>query len=143
MNTRLLGTICSLGALVVLADGFRPSGMGAPDAQFGDRFTALAYVLFGLGGICGIAGLIKLNALGTKATARAMGFLPMIGFTAFILGDGLRAAGLTTAESPITGVLAAIGWIAMLAGMLIVGILTLAAKSWRAGSASCHCSPLW
>ena len=131
MNTRLLGTVCIVGALAVLVDSFRPTGMGAPEVQFGDRFTALAYVLFGIGGICGIAGLIKLNALGMKATARAMGFLPMIGFAAFILGDGLRAAGLTTADSPITGVFAAIGWITMLAGMLVVGILTIAAKSWR------------
>jgi hypothetical protein len=88
-------------------------------------------MLFGIGGICGIAGLIKLNALGMKATARSMGFLPMIGFAAFILGDGLRAAGLTTADAPITGVFAAVGWIAMLAGMLVVGILTIAAKSWH------------
>ncbi len=106
MNSRLLGTICSIGALVVLVDGFRPSGMGSSEAQFGDRFTALAYALWGIGGICGIAGLIKLNALGTKATARAMGFLPMIGFAAFILGDGLRAAGLLTADAPTMGVLA-------------------------------------
>ena len=131
MNTRLLGTICILGALAVLADGFRPTGMGATEAQFGDRFTALAYAIFGLGGICGIAGLIQLNALGPKTTARAMGFLPMIGFAAFVLGDGLRAAGLLTADTPVLGVFAAIGWIAMLAGMLVVGILTIAAKSWH------------
>ncbi|MDP9314896.1 MAG: hypothetical protein M3R24_29170 [Chloroflexota bacterium] len=130
MNTRLLGTICILGSFAVLAEGFRPSGMGAAEAQFGDRFTALSYAIFGIGGICGIAGLIQLNALGPKTTARAMGFLPMIGFAAFILGDGLRAAGLLTADTPII-IFAAIGWIAMLAGMLVVGILTIAAKAWR------------
>lgn len=131
MNTRLLGTICMIGAFAVLADGFRPSGMGAAEAQFGDRFTALAYAIFGLGGICGIAGLIQLNGLGPKTTARAMGFLPMIGFAAFVLGDGLRAVGFLTTDSLVIGVAAAIGWIAMLAGMLVVGILTIAAKSWR------------
>ncbi len=131
MNTRLLGTICSIGALAVLLDGFRVAGMGSSEAQFGDRFTALAYALWGIGGICGIAGLIKLNALGTKATARAMGFLPMIGFAVFVLVDGLRAVGLISADAPIIRPLAGIGWLTMLAGMLVVGILTIAAKSWR------------
>jgi hypothetical protein len=131
MNTRLLGTLCIAGALAVIVDGFRFSGLMASETGFGDRFTALAYLLFGIGGICGIASLIKLNALGTKATARAMGFLPMIGFAGFILGDGLRAAGLATVESPIIMAFAGIAWIGMFTGMLVVGILTIAAKTWR------------
>ena len=131
MNTRVLGSLCIVGALAVLAEGFRATGLGSSEAQFGDGFTALAYAIWGIGGICGIAGLIKLDALGTKVTARAMGFLPMIGFAAFVLGDGLRAAGLLTPDATIYSTLAAIGWITMLAGMLIVGILTVAAKSWR------------
>ncbi len=131
MNTRVLGTICSIGALAVLVEGFRPTTIGSSAAQFGDTFTALAYALYGIGGICGIAGLIKRNALGTKATARAMGFLPMIGFAAFVLGDGLRAAGLLPPDAPIYGMVAGIAWLTMLAGMLVVGILTVAAKSWH------------
>ena len=131
MNIRALGTICSIGALAVIVDGFRVAGMESSEAQFGDKFTALAYAIFGLGGICGIAGLIKLNALGPKTTARAMGFLPMIGFAAFVLGDGLRTVGLITPDMPIYGILAAIGWLTMLAGMLVVGILTVAAKAWQ------------
>lgn len=130
MNTRFLGTICSIGALAVLIDGFRPTTIGSSAAPFGDTFTALAYALYGIGGICGIAGLIKLNALGTTATARAMGFLPMIGFAAFVLGDGLRAAGLLTPDAPLYGTVAGIAWLTMLAGMLVVGILTVAAKAW-------------
>jgi hypothetical protein len=131
MNTRLLGTICIVGTLAVLVEAFRLSGMESSEAQFGDRFTALAYALWGIGGIGGIAGLIKLNALGTKATARAMGFLPMIGFAMFVLVDGLRAVGVIPVDAPIIGPLAGIAWITMLAGMLIVGILTIAAKSWH------------
>lgn len=131
MNTRLLGTVCMVGALAVIVDGVRLTLTGTPSAQFGDRLTGLAFVLYGIGGICGIVGLLKLNALGMKVTARAMGFLPMIGFAAFILGDGLRAADLTTADAPITNVLTSVAWITLLTGMLVVGILTIAAKSWR------------
>jgi hypothetical protein len=130
MNTRLLGSLCILGSFAVLADGFRDTGLSSSGAQFGDSFTALAYAIWGIGGICGIVGLIRLDALGARATARAMGFLPMIGFAAFVLGDGLRAAGLLTTET-LYSTLAGIGWIMMLAGMLIVGILTIAAKSWH------------
>ncbi len=129
MNTRVLGAVCIVGTLAVLVDGFRPTGASA--GQFGDSFTSLAYALWGMGGICGLAGLIKLNALGTKAMARALGFVPMIGFAAFVLGDGLRTAGLLTADAPVYLMLTAIGWLTMLAGMLVVGILTIAAKSWR------------
>jgi len=131
MNTRLLGTLCIAAALIALGDGFRDTGLDSSAAPFGDRFTALAYALWGIGGICGIAGLIKLDALGTKAPARAMGFLPMIGFAAFVLAGGLVAAGLLALDDAVYSTLAAIGWVMMLAGMLIVGILTIAAKFWR------------
>ena len=129
MHTRVLGTVCIVGTLAILVDGFRTTGASA--GQYGDSFTSLAYALWGIGGICGLAGLIKLNALGTKAMARALGFIPMIGFAAFVLGDGLRTAGLLTADAPVYLGITAIGWLTMLTGMLVVGILTIAAKSWR------------
>jgi hypothetical protein len=81
--------------------------------------------------VCGVIGLIRQNALGTNAIARAVGLLPLLGFLAFILGDGLKASGLIKVDDSLYLLLSGFAWIAMLAGMLIVGILTIAAKTWR------------
>ncbi|MDQ4078354.1 MAG: hypothetical protein M3220_19170 [Chloroflexota bacterium] len=124
MNTRLLGTVFIIATLVVIADGLRSGGEL-------DRLSALAYSIWGIGGVCAIVGLIKLNALGSNTVARALGLLPLIGFAAFTVGDGLRLAGFITAEDSLFFVLAGLAWISMLAGMLLVGILTIAAKTWR------------
>jgi len=97
----------------------------------GDTATEITYMLFGIGGMCGITGLIKLNALGTNTVARALGFVPLIGFAAFALGSALTLGGLVASGDTLYTVLASIGWIMMLVGMLIVGIMTIAAKNWQ------------
>src|SRR5512146_1604962 len=71
MNTRFLGIMFALGALVVGINGLRNDDL--------DMVTSLCYVIWGLGGICGMIAMIRLNALGSNAIARGVGFLPMIG----------------------------------------------------------------
>ena len=71
----------------------------------------------------GVSGLIRLNALGNNAIARTIGFLPLLGFAAFILGEGLRLVGFISLDDALYNTLAGIAWIAVLAGMLVVGKL--------------------
>lgn len=127
MNTRFLGTLCIAGTLAILIDGFRLTALGLENL---DRVSSLAYMLWSIGGICAIVGLIKLNALGSNTVMRALAFLPIIGFVIFILMDGFKASGMLTQDS-VYNSLVGIGWIVLLAGMLVVGILVIAAKAWR------------
>jgi hypothetical protein len=130
MNTRFLGTIFVIGTLVVMVGSVLNSVSGVSNSA-PSTFDSLAYFIWSLSGICGIAGLIRLNALGPNAVARAFGFLPMIAFAFGVVAEGLRLIGLLSPQSSIYSALISIFWVGILAGMLIVGILTIAAKNWR------------
>ena len=125
MNNRFLGIAMIIGVLLIFADSLTNG------PALGEASTELTYMLFGIGGMCGVAGLIQLNALGTNTVARALGFVPLIGFAAFVLGSALTLGGLITPGDTLYNILASIGWIMMLVGMLIVGIMTIAAKNWQ------------
>lgn len=127
MNSRLLGTVCIVGTLALMVEGFRRTGSGPGSI---DTLSSLAYVVWSIGGICAIIGLIKLHALGSNTVMRALAFLPIIGFVVFILMDGLKVSGML-AQGQVYNSAIGIGWIILLAGMLIVGILVIAAKNWR------------
>ncbi|OGO39452.1 MAG: hypothetical protein A2W35_18360 [Chloroflexi bacterium RBG_16_57_11] len=127
MNTRFLGMIFVIGTLFIFLNGFRIWGTSSP---FPDTLSSLAYLLWGISGVCGIFGLIRLNALGSNAVARAFGFLPIIGFASMVVGECLHLLGLINADDPLYNMLSAIGWIGILVGMLVVGILTIAARTW-------------
>jgi hypothetical protein len=128
MNTRFLGTIFLTSSTIVLLNGLRAIAQGIE--PYADTWGSVAYFLWGIGGVCGILGLIRLNALGNNPLARAIGFLPLLGFAAFILGEGLRLAGFINLNDVLYNTLIGFAWIAVLAGMLVVGILTIAAKRW-------------
>jgi len=123
MNTRVLGSVLIVSSLIVALNSFRPDDL--------DTIGAVALLLWSIGGVCGIFGLMRQNALGSNAVARAVGFLPMLGFFTIILSDSLRLAGFSQLGDPLNNTLAAIGWMGILAGMLVVGIITIAAKTWH------------
>jgi len=127
MNTRSLGLIFVFGTLFIFFNGFRIWGT---TSEYPDMLSSLTYLIWGISGICGIFGLIRLNALGSNAVDRAFGFLPIIGFAAMIVGESLYLLGLVNGEDPLYSMLSAIGWIGTLVGMLVVGILTIAARTW-------------
>jgi hypothetical protein len=129
MSTRFLGIAFLVGSLIVMLNGFRASALEI--RPFENTLGAASYFLWGIGGICGILGLMRLNVLGTNTLARAAGLIPLVGFTAFVVGEGLRLAGFINMENPLYTTLGSIAWIAILGGMLIVGILTIAVKTWR------------
>ena len=123
MSTRVLGSILIVGSLAVALNSFRSS-----DAF--DLISSIALMLWCIGGVFGLIGMLRLNALGQNPVARAFGFLPILGFVTILLADSLRLAGVYPMGTPVNNALAAIGWIAILAGMLVVGIITIAAKTW-------------
>jgi hypothetical protein len=127
MKNRFLGIALIISAVIVILNGFRtPNRTG----QEIDSLTHAVYFLWGIGGICGVLGLIRTNALGSNAVARTLGFLPLLGFASFVLADGLYLLGLFDGTEPLFNTLVGIGWVGMMVGMLVVGILTIAARAW-------------
>jgi hypothetical protein len=124
MNTRLLGTICIIGSILAVLNAFRVSALG----QDFDTIDLIVGSFWAVGGIAALVGMIQLSAVGSNTVVRALAFVPIIGFVLLILANIIQAAGLVTTD---TNTLAGIGWLAQLAGMVLVGILTIAAKSWQ------------
>ena len=123
MNTRFLGIICIVGSVIAVLDAFRVSALG----KNYDDVTLITISLWCIGGIAALVGMIQLNAVGSNTVVRALTFLPIIGFVLLILGGVLQLAGAITPENTIFS----IGWLALYSGMVLVGILTIAAKVWR------------
>jgi hypothetical protein len=129
MNTRWLGILLVISSLIVMLNNFRTAAIGVK--PYTDTLGNVAYLLWGIGGVCGVIGLIRQNALGTNAIARAVGLLPLLGFVAFIVSSGLEVVGFFRLDDPLYMTLSGLAWMAVLAGMLVVGILTIAARTWR------------
>jgi hypothetical protein len=121
MITRFFGAVLMAGSLAVMVNSFIP----------GSTSGGIPLLLWSIGGVCGILGLLRLDALGTNAVARALGFIPVLGFATLLVNLGLEVAGFYKIGDPLNNTLATIAWIGILAGMLIVGILVIAAKTWK------------
>ena len=117
MNSRLLGILCMLGGAAMI--------IGALVwGEFANTPGIIAGILWALGSIAGLVGLIQLGALGNSPLSRALGFVPIIGFGLIAVGSVLHLAGIVDDQSTFFGV----GWAVQMAGMLLVGILTIAAR---------------
>lgn len=125
MNTRFLGAICMIGSIVATSDGLRWAAVGAEDF---DTLALVANTLWAIGGICGLLGLIMLNGVGRKTTVRVLVFVPIAGFVLLIVGNVMQLAGVVDTN---TNTPAGLGWLFELAGMVLVGILAIAAKTWH------------
>ena len=64
MSTRWLGIAMIIGTLAFIVQDL------IYDVEMGNTSSRLALLLFCVGGICGVTGLIKLNALGSNTVAR-------------------------------------------------------------------------
>jgi hypothetical protein len=118
MNTRLLGILCIVGSLIELVANWVQLDDNPGDDIFG--------LFWGIGVLAGLLGLIQANAVGSNPVVRAVAFLPIIAVaSAIVVGIGVQF-GATTYDSTL-GTFAYFGW---LAGMILVSILTIAAKTW-------------
>jgi hypothetical protein len=123
-NNRLLGTVCMLGGAVAVMDSLRWWVLGLSDS---DTLTGIVFIVWAIGSIAGLLGLIALNVVGASPVTRALAMLPVLGFALLAATSVLQLAGLIGADNPIFGV----GWLLIYGGMVLVAILTLAAKTWR------------
>ncbi len=123
-NNRLLGTVCMLGGAVAVMDSLRWGVLGLSAS---DTLTGIAFIVWAIGSIAGLLGLIALNVVGASPMTRALAMLPVLGFALLAAMSLLQLAGLIGADNPIFGV----GWLLIYGGMVLVAILTLAAKTWR------------
>ena len=124
MNNRLLGTLCMLGGAVALVDSLRWGMLGL---SVNDTLTQIAIIVWSIGSIAGLQGLIVLNVVGASPVTRALALLPALGFALLAAASLLQLPGLIGNDHPIFGV----AWLLEVAGMVLVAILTLAAKTWR------------
>ena len=124
MNPRLLGLVCLVSsALAAISILFFQVRFGTPPTN------AISYVivlLWPLGAMAGLTGLIQSNGVGSNPVVRAVAFLPVIGFGFTLVAVLADASGI----GPPFNVLTPIGFIVFIIGMVLVGILTIAAKTW-------------
>ena len=129
MNTRLFAIICVIGSFVAIADGLRLVGTGHQDISGYRHLDTIQYItqiVWCIGILCGLIGLIRLGATGNKPIFRYLAYLPVLGYVIAIIALFLGLGGLEGPDNP----LGAPGQILAMAGMLIVGILVIAAKKW-------------
>lgn len=125
MNTRFLGVLCMLGSVLYVLDALRMLVLDIPSF---DTMNLVAGTLWAIGGICGLLGMIRQEAVGGNIVARVLACVPIVGFGLLIVGNALQLANLVTTE---TNTVAGFGWIFLLAGMVLVAILTIAARQWQ------------
>jgi hypothetical protein len=117
MNTRVLGTLCLIANAIWVLDSVRWLFRG-----FGfDRLDTAVGIIAAIGGICGILGLIALKATGALPLIRLLSYLPILGFLFFI------AAMLGNSQDGSSQLIA---FMIQAGGMLLVGILALASRTW-------------
>lgn len=126
MNTRLLGILCIVGSLLAVVGAllFR--------LRYDSASTGMGLVvgsLMSLGIIAGLIGLIQLNAVGSNPVVRAVAFLPIIGVVLSNVGQFARVSGVSSSDS-ILSIVGFAGFFGFLAGLVLVSILTVAAKTW-------------
>ena len=125
MNNRSLGIICIIGSVIWVLDNVRWVVLGLKEF---DTISTGVNMIWAISAICAVVAIIRLSAVGTSPIVRGLACVPIIGFVASILGDIMLLAGFSTASAnPLIG----IGWLFQPAGMVLVGVLVIAARSWQ------------
>jgi hypothetical protein len=127
MNNRILGTLCAILSVFQVIEGIRWATFHLTTS---DTFSLVVNILFDVGAICGPWGLLYLKGTGSNKVFVVLTFLPIIGFLADLINNVQQMMKSATPDSPLS----IVGGLLMLLGMLVVGILTIAAKQltgWR------------
>ncbi|MFN8472012.1 MAG: hypothetical protein U0822_07465 [Anaerolineae bacterium] len=128
MNNRQLGLAGMLGGLAFLAIHLRHLITGVPlGGATIDRPDDALYLIFSLGALCIFWGMYRASITGAGWLRRAAVFVPMLGFALMIVGSLLDLTGLAvpTNNGPV-----AVGWLLIMAGTLLVALLTLFSPVW-------------
>jgi hypothetical protein len=124
MNSRVLRTLCMLGALAGVAEGVRVVlGRDLPDT-----LTHLLGIPFAVGIICGILGMMALKIAGTSTTARIVfGVMLLAGIAQLLLAFISLAIDLPQDLEDLGETVA--GMVLVL-GALITGIMAVRTEQW-------------
>ena len=129
MNTRLLGTLSIIASAIMIADGVRLVMTGHQSVsgfRDHDTISIVVQLVSAIGGLCAVIGLIALKATGRNPIFRWLSYLPAVGYAALIVGFLIGLAGVPITKNPI-GIF---GQLMAQGGMLVLGILVIAAKTW-------------
>jgi hypothetical protein len=131
MNARLLGILCIVGSLAAFADGLRMVAIGTThEGTFRDPDALnylLSMVIWYIGLLCGMLGIIALRATGANIIFRLLSWLPVVGSAVAGVGGLFGLAGVPVSENvPLQ-----VGGDLYMVGLLVVSILVLAARVWR------------
>jgi hypothetical protein len=127
MNNRILGMLCLGLSVFQLFDGIRWATF---HLTANNPLSLILGILLDIGGLCGLWGLLYLSGTGTNKIFQAITFLPVIGFLADLINNLQQLVSTAAPDSPLS----IVGGLLILLGMLVVGILTIAAKrltGWR------------
>jgi hypothetical protein len=123
MKIRILGTLCVIGSVLQVMDGIRWATFHITS---GDSLSLIIDILFSIGALCALWGLLILEVTGTKRIFQVLTVIPMIGFLANMVNDFQQLAKVALPDDPLS----IVGGLLSLLGLLVVGILTIAAKRW-------------
>ena len=118
MDTRLLGILCIAGSVIWVLAALLGLAFGAPESS-----DDIPNLFWAIGAVAGLVGMIQGNAVGSNPAVRAVAFVPIIALVAMIVTGIAR---LFDATVPHYDSL----YFGLLAGMILVSILTIAAKTW-------------
>lgn len=118
MNPRYLGILCIAGSLIGAVAKLVGLASGVPESS-----NVIAGLLLFIGALAGLVGMIQANAVGSNPVVRAVAFLPVIALVAHLVENIARWFDPTVAYSNII-------YFGLFAGMILVSILTIAARTW-------------
>ena len=124
MRTRILGIICIVASSIWTLDALRGVALGLDDV---DSLGSLAGTIWAVGSVCAVVGMLRLHVVGANAAVRVLACVPIVGFVLLVAGVR-QLADVVTTDMNVT---AAFGWLFQLAGTVLLGILTIAARIWR------------
>lgn len=128
MSNRTLGLAGILGGLAFLTIHLRHLITGVPlGGATIDRLDDTLYVVWSLGALCILWAMYRGGVTGAGWLRRAAIFVPMLGFALMIVGSLLDLTGLA---APTNNGAAGAAWLLILAGTLLVAVLTLFSPVW-------------
>ncbi len=129
MKVRPFALIAAVLTLIGMVDSVRlllTGHLDTPGFRTIDNTTAIFQIVSAVGTLFALLALLALKVTGRNPIFRFLTYVPVIGAAALIVGFVLKLAGQPN-ENNFIG---AFGQLATMGGLLIVGILTIAAKQW-------------
>jgi hypothetical protein len=128
MNARLFGTLCVVGSVLGILGHIAGAAQGLDGASAEDYISIVGISLLAwlIGGALCVSAMIYTNVVGTGTVSRFLAFTPVVAFAVLFIAQLVQ---FFTGDDP--GLLIVLGWVLYMVGVLMLGILTIAAKTWH------------